>query len=1043
MWNSDKFTRRGNKLWIIPLVLLATSYHSANANSSNEPNKISVTRMYLQQTVSGTVRDAGSNEPMGGVTISVKGTSSATQTDENGNFSIEASNGQVIVANFLGFKSQEKTVSSGTMNFSLESTAQQMEELVVVGYGTMRKSDVTGSISVVKGDDMIKAQNFSPLDNLRGQAAGVNIYSNSSQPGAYANRVVIRGTNTINSSSNPLYVVDGVVMQDFHLLNPNDIERIEVLKDASSAAIYGARGANGVILVTTKRGNKDGSKTISYQGSVSSNSVQRYMNLLNGQEWVDAFMIGLENENRWQGKNWSLNKADWFNDPNYFDASGNPLYNTDWQREATRNSISHNHQINIQQGDENSSIGAFLNYSEQQGVVNNTDNKRINAKLAYDAKVKDWLSTSVNLTTNHTWGRYTPEDGGGQDARRTMIEMLPWLPIYQPDGQYTNSSSSTVSSVLGFEGMANPVSILDLQKRMRYNTQIFGNAALTFHLAEGLDLKTQFGIDNHRKEYRGYSSITLNNISRPNGWAEINSWNDLYWQEETYLTYNKEFDRHRINAMAGLSWQERTYFGFSARTEGFTTDAYEYNNLGVGSIPASPSSGTNKWAMNSYFLRANYSFDDRYSATITARADGSSKFGKNKKYGFFPSAGLAWNISNEEFMKDAEKISNLKLHTSFGITGNSEIDPYASLSMIGAGTTLMDGTRVPSYVVGNLGNPDLQWEKTKTYDAGIEFGLFDSRLNFDVSYYNRTTTDLLLRAPVPYSTGYADVWKNIGSVRNQGVEILINASPVRNDNLRWNMTLNTSFNKNEVLKLGDNNEDLLINSWVGGPNSIIRVGENLNSFYGYNRFGIYTVEDFENGDIEESKIGRPNRSTTQEILGKGVPDWVGSFINNVNYKQFDLTVDLQFNYGVETMQQFYHSTYDRFGITNGLKEILTDAYNGSNAGTMQQAIYLTNSGHAGQDTNVDSSWVVDGSYLRVNLIQLGYSFTSELAQRMGFSALRIYASANNPWLITSKEFKGYDPESTSLGDGNKFGQNMTFFSYPRAKTFTFGLNLTL
>jgi len=996
-----------------------------------------------QQAVSGVVRDAGTNQPMGGVTISVKGTNTATQTDDNGNFSIAANTGQVIVANFLGFKSQEKTVSSTTMNFSLESSDQQIEELVVVGYGTMRKSDVTGSISNVKGEDMIKAQSFSPLENLRGKAPGVNIYSNSSQPGAYANRVIIRGTNTINSSSNPLYVVDGVVMQDFHLLNPNDIQSIEVLKDASSAAIYGARGANGVILVTTKRGNKDGRRTISYQGSVSSNSVQRYMDVLSGQEWVDAFMIGLENENKWQGKNWNLNKTSWFNDPNYFDASGNPLYNTDWQKEATRNSLSHNHQIDIQQGDENSSVGAFLNYSENQGVVNNTYSKRINGKLAYDSKVKEWLSTSVNLLANHTWGQHTPEDGGGQDARRTMIEMLPWLPIYQPDGKYTNSSSSTVSNVLAFEGMANPVSILDLQKRMRYNTQIFGNAALTFHIADGLDLKTQFGIDNHRKEYRGYSSILLNNISRPNGWAEVSSWNDLYWQEETYLTYNKTFDKHRVNAMAGLSWQERTYFGFNTRTEGFTTDAYEYNNLGVGSIPGSPGSGTNKWAMNSYFVRGNYSYDDRYSVTLTARADGSSKFGQDKKYGFFPSAGLAWNVANEQFMRDQNTVSNLKLHTSYGITGNSEIDPYSSLFMIGAGTTLINGNREPSYVVGNLGNPGLQWEKTKTYDAGFELGLFENKLNFDISYYNRTTTDLLLRAPVPYSTGFNDVWKNIGSVRNSGVEVLVTANPIRRDDLTWNISLNGSYNKNKVLKLGENNEDILLNGWVGGPNSIIRVGENLNSFYGYEREKIYTVQDFENGEIDQNKIGRPKRSTTQRILGQGVPDWMGSFINTVNYKNFDLTVDLQFVYGVETMQQFFHSTYDRFGITNGLKTILTDAYNGTNPGTMQQAIYLTNNGHAGQDTNVDSQWVVDGSYLRVNVLQLGYSFKSDLASRMGFSALRIYASANNPWLFTNKDFQGYDPESTSLGEGNKFGQNMTFFSYPRAKTFTFGVNLTL
>lgn len=1025
---------------IMENTIVITELPRENKNRTASPQTTAI----QQRVVSGRVTDK-QGEPLGGVTVTVKGTSAAVTTNSEGNYQITIpEDAAVLVFTSVGYTLLESPIgTSNTINAVLNESISGLDEVVVVGYGTMRKSDVTGSISITKGEDMIKAQNFSPLDNLRGLAAGVNIFSNSSQPGAYANRVVIRGLATINSSSNPLYVVDGVVMENFHLLNPNDIERIEVLKDASSAAIYGARGANGVVIVTTKRGSRDGRKSISYLGSVSASSPQRYMDLLNAQEWIDAFMIGLENENRWQGRNWSLNRADWFNDPNYFDSNGNPLYDTDWQREATRTSISHNHQLSIQQGDENSSVGAFLNYTDQQGVMLNTDNKRINGKLAYDAKPKDWLSTAVNLTVNHTYGRYTPEDGGGQEARRTMIEMLPWLPIRDPNGNYTNAASSTVSNVLGFEGMSNPVSILDLQRRMRYSTQIFGNAALTFHLADGLDLKTQFGIDNQKRQYKGYSSITLSNISMPNGWAEIQNSDVLYWQEETYLTYNKTFDRHRINAMAGLSWQERTYNFNGSRTEGFTNDFFQWNNMGVGSIPASPSSDWNRWAMNSYFLRAAYTYNDRYSATVTGRYDGSSKFGTNNKYAFFPSAGLAWNVSNEDFLSGNEWISNLKLRTSFGITGNSEIDPYAALANVASGTILMNGTRAPFSYINTMPNPDLRWERTATYDAGFELGLFQNRLNFDFSYYNRKTTDLLLDAPLPASTGFLSVMRNIGSVRNSGIDLMITGTPFREGEFVWNSTLNLNYNKNEVLQLGQNNEDILLNSWVGGPNSVIRVGENLNSFYGYRRDGIYTIEDFQNGEIQESQIGRPRRSSTQEILGKGMPDWTGSFINNFSYRNFDLTVDLQFVYGIETMQQFFHSTYDRFGITNGLRAILTDAYNGTNPNTMQQAIYLTNSGHAGQDTNVDSSWIVDGSYLRVNLIQLGYTFDSAFATRMGITSLRIFGSANNPWLITSKDFKGYDPESTSQGDSNKFGQNMTFFAYPRAQTFTFGVNLNL
>lgn len=478
--------------------------------------------------------------PLIGVNVSIKGTTEGTITDLDGKFNLNVSSQSMLVISYIGYKTVEIPVREN-VRVVLEEDSQALEEVVVVGYGTMRKSDVTGSIGVAKGEDLTKNQNFSALENLRGKVSGVNIFSNSSQPGAYANRVVIRGMATINSSSEPLYIVDGVAMEDFSLVNPNDIESMEVLKDASAAAIYGARGANGVIMVTTKRGLKGREGVqVSYQGSVSISSIARKMDTMNAQEWCDAFMKGLENENTYYDKNWSLDRTYWFHDRDYFDANGNPIYDTNWQDEATRTAVSHNHQLNIQQAGQKSSMGAFLNFTDQQGIVMNTYNKRLNAKIAYDAHPTKWLSTAVNVLVNHTWGRYTPEDGGGQEARRTMIEMVPWLPVRDKYGKYTtNLTSQSENSYFGLEGMSNPVMILDLQKRMRYNTQIFGNAALTFHLADGLDLKTQFGVDSHNTTYRGYSSIELNNISMPNGWAEYQNWNTFYWQEETYLTYNK------------------------------------------------------------------------------------------------------------------------------------------------------------------------------------------------------------------------------------------------------------------------------------------------------------------------------------------------------------------------------------------------------------------------------------------------------------------------------------------------------------------------
>ena len=1032
------------------LLLSAFSVNAAMAAPAPAGTVDEVMAVQQGKKVTGVVID-GTGEPVIGANVVVKGTTNGTITDFDGNYTIEGvSANDVLVISYIGYLSQEVPVGNQSMiKVTLKEDTQTLDEVVVVGYGTMKKSDVTGSISTAKGDDLVKNQSFSALDNLRGKVSGVNIFSNSSQPGAYSNRVVIRGIATINSSSNPLYVVDGVVMENFDLVNPNDIESMEVLKDASAAAIYGARGANGVIMVTTKRGKKDGEGVaISYQGSVSVSSIARKMDLLNAQEWTDTFMKGLENENKWLGTNWSLNRTDWFTDRNYFDANGNPIYDTDWQDEATRTAVSHNHQLNIQQAGKNSSMGAFLNYTDQQGIMLNTYNKRLNAKMAYDADPTKWLSTSVNVLVNHTWGRYTPEDGGGQEARRTMIEMLPWLPVYEPGtNKYTTSTSPSLSG-FNLEGMSNPVFILNDQRRMKYNTQIFGNAALTFHLAEGLDLKTQFGLDSHNITYRGYSSVGLNNISMPNGWAEYENWNTLYWQEETYLTYNKVLGDHRINAMAGLSWQERTYRRNKSKTEGFSDDFYEDYNMIVGTTPKSPESDWTRWAMNSYFLRFAYTYKDRYSATVTGRIDGSSKFGDNNKYAFFPSAGLAWNVSQEDFLKDSNLISNLKLHTSYGLTGNSEIDPYKSLGKIKSETLLLNGTRAPYSYMETMPNPDLKWEKTGQFDVGFNLGLFHNRLNFDVSYYNKKTTDLLLDCPVPHSTGFSTIFKNIGSVRNQGLDIMVNGTPVQGE-FTWNSTVNLNFNKNEILHLGDTDADVYLYDWVGGG-SILRVGESMGCFYGLVRNGIFTEEDYKAGKCEKNQIGRPDRSESREIIGKGLPDWTGSWVNNFSYKNFDLTVDFQFVWGVETLQRFMHSTYDRFGMTNGLSNILYDGYNGTNAGTMEQAIFLAyDKPHGGGDTTTDSQWVANGSYLRLNMLQLGYTFDSSVAKKVGLSGLRLYLSGNNLFQIVSKDFLGYDPESTSevssssgVSSGSQFGQNMTFFSYPRARTFTFGVNVT-
>ena len=986
-------------------------------------------------TVTGNITDVN-NEPLIGVTVLVQGTSNGTVSNVDGVYTLSGvpSDG-VLEVSYVGMRSQTIPVNGRTIiNITMVDDTELLDEVVVVGYGTMRKSDVTGSIAVAKADDILKNSSFNALDGLKGKASGVNVFSNSGQPGG-PSRVIIRGIGTINSSSNPLYVVDGVVMEDFQFLNPNDIESVEVLKDASSAAIYGARGANGVIMVTTKRGAKDGLTNISYNGYVSLSKPASKMEVMNSAEFMEALKIANENH----AKYWPDRPQEFFtpSDPRLFNPDGTPIYDTDWQDEATRTALSHNHQLSIQSGSQKSSTGAFINFTDQQGVMLNTYMKRVNTKLTYDAKPLSWLTTGFNLLVNHTWQNDTDEGGGAQVPRRTMIEMPPILPV-KLDGKWTNSFTPT--DPFRFEAMANPVHILETSQRMRYRTQLFGNMALTFHLTPNLDLKTQFGVDGHLRKWKEYYPNDLINISSPNGRAYMSDTQVLYWQEETYLTYNNTIGKNRMNVMAGLSWQERKETWSGVQTQGFANNFFGYHNLGVGTKPEAPWSGHNRWAMNSYFLRGSYSYDNKYMATITARLDGSSRFGDNNKYAFFPSAGLAWMVSEEDFMKDVSAIDALKLHSSYGLTGNTEIGTYASLATISSGTTLLDGERVSTSWPSRLANPNLKWEKTGQFDVGVNLILLKNRLNFDVSFYHKLTTDLLLARPVPHSTGYGSVMDNIGSVSNRGVDFLLNTTNVQTKDFTWNSTLNVNFNKNRIEKLGENDEDIEPGpNWVSGSQTILRVGESLSSFYGYERLGVWTEEEAEEAAKLGRHVGEAKRSSDKKILGKGIPDWTGSFINTLNYKNFDFTLDLQFTSGVEILQQYFHSVEDRFGYTSGLKTILYDGYNGTNPNTMVQAI--RNANLSGQNSELDSHWVTDGSYIRGNVIQLGYTFDSNWLQRADISNLRAYLSINNAFVIHSKDFKGFDPEGTSQGN-HQWGQNMFFFQYPKPRTITFGVNLT-
>jgi TonB-linked SusC/RagA family outer membrane protein len=1020
-------------------------------------------------------------DPAIGATIQIKGTAQGTVTDMDGYFTISAPAGGTLVISYVGYATQEVAVSAN-VRVHLQLDSELLDELVVVGYGVMRRSDLTGSVSRTSGEDIARGQSFSALAGLTGRAAGVNIFANTGQPGGEM-RVIIRGISTITASTRPLFVVDGVVMSydGFLLLNPNDIESVEVLKDASSAAIYGARGANGVILVTTQRGgNTQGRSRITYAGSVSVNTMARYMDVMDSDMWMAAFKEGLENANRWQGTNFNTDLAGIFTDQRFFN-NGVPRYSTDWQREMTRTAISHNHQLSITRGGSDHSAGAFFNFTDEQAILLNSWQKRVNARFVFDDRPVRWLSTQNNLTVNHSWNNRLSDNPYGQGPLRTMIEQLPFLPV-KYDGRFMQSSDALNTTSIprnqnnpggahnsfGPEGMGNPVELATRDVRSQFRTQIHGSMALIFHFSPNLQFRTQYGTEYRINLNEGFNPIDPPIVEggpprhiiglNAQGMAarrQDNIWN---WQQENFMTWSPRFDRHSINGMVGAAWSQMISKHFGVRQVGTGGNFFGIYSLGRGTERPDfnddwPVASHNAWTMNSYFTRWSYGFDGKYNAQLTARIDGSSRLGANNKYGLFPAAGVGWTISNEEFMQDIQAISRLKLRSSYGITGNSEITTYQSLAAMAQSTTLVNNQTIQFANQNRMGNADLRWERTATWDLGLEVGLFNDRFNFEGSFYHRYTSDLLLNAPIPRHSGFEAVMQNVGEMSNRGVDLMITASPVSTPNFTWSSTLNTNWNRNRVERLDPMSavdprsgaREMLVDGFTG-YSMLIREGEPTSTFYGHRRLGIFCGDrskwPSDDQAIVPTVTGQRVITRDRYILGNGLPDWMGSLINTFSYKGFDLTVDLQFSLGADVMQEFFHSAEARFH-TSGITQLYTNAWHPERNPTgTGQAIRLSNFG-MGNDANADDTWVTSGNFLRGNLIQLGYTFQPKTLGSLNLSALRVFTNVNNAFLIKSKGFLGYDPDNSTRLGNNNWGANRQFFSYPRAMTFTLGLNVTL
>ena len=1022
-------------------------------SNSNDTEVVSTSQQ--QKSVSGKVSDSsGASVP--GVSVVVKGTTTGTITDGNGDFSLSnVPENATLQFSFVGMKGQEVAVGNKTtINVLMLEETFGLEEVVAVGYGVVKKSDLTGSVGSVNSDKLSERPTINIEQSLAGRIAGVNVQTNSGRPGGRT-VVAIRGYSSVNASNLPLYVVDGITWPGgINDLNPNDIESIDVLKDASSTAIYGTRGSNGVIIITTKRGNKDINGQITYNGYMSLNWLpqDRKQDVLNSKEFLYIEEEQYKNAAKYDPTGFSKGK---YTDPvkkrkDYLvgntlgnkelfslDENGipQPLYDVDWQDMSTRTAISQSHNLSYTGGDKLTNYGLFFGYTDENGIIKRSFAERFSIRAVIDRQMRDWLKVGGTFS----YARMTEggvNDGTSYNVLREMIEQVPFIPYKYADGTY-----GTQGDYKGLERQDSPLAKINENTLLSKANTFSGNTYANFKLIAGLEFTSTLGANISNRINPTFQSSKLTSLRNSAG---ISSSESTFWQWSNRFNYVRQIDdNHGINLLAGIEVQSFDYLGWGASTRDMPDDYYLWNDLSAGATPSAPSSNTYASSMASYFGRFNYNFKGKYLLTGTGRYDGSSKFGVNNKFAFFPSAAVAWRISEENFLKNSKIISNLKLRFSYGLTGNSEIGSYRSLANLSTNDYILGGARVIGVNINRLANPMLQWEKTSESDLGLDLGLLNNRITLEGDFYIKKTHDLLFDAPVPSTSGYTTVTKNIGSVENRGIELTLNTINIRNDNFTWSTSFNFTTLKNEVISLGQNNEDI----YYGFKEALIlRVGESAGSIFGYVRDGIWGIgEEVEAakysslpGDlriVDQNNDGAINNKD-RVIIGKGIPDFYGTLSNTFRYKNFDLLVELQYSSGNDIFNNARNSGEARQGIANSYATVL-DAWTPENQDAVLEQVRPTG---AYYHYYMDTRKLSDGSFIRGKNLLLGYTLPKPLISRLSINSLRIYASAQNFFLIT--DYFGYDPELSSYYDNAPISQGVAYSEYPKPRTFTFGINVS-
>lgn len=1016
------------------------------------------TQPIINSNLNGQVIDAKTKDPLPGVSIQIKGTTHGVQSDIDGKFFFQT--GQklpyTLVVNYIGYQKKEVVAESDYISISLEEGSRLLNELVIVGYGTQRKKDITGSVASVSKESL---NQISPsLDNLlRGAVPGVVVTQSSGQPGA-SSSIRIRGGNSITGGNEPLYVIDGVLVYNDNnngstglaysgaganvlaTINPSDIESIEVLKDASATAIYGSRGANGVIIITTKRGVR-GANTVSYETYYGTQEVTKKIGLLDASQWAT-----LRNDIQT-----SIGQSPAFSAAQIeaFKTSGN----YDWQSAAFRKAPIQNHQLSLSGGDEHSRYAVSANYYNQKGVIIGSDFNRLAFRANYEKNVSDLFKFGINSTASASTlnGVSANNSSSALIAPNTIAGVLlqaPVVPIYNTEGGYNVTQNPYVASVNGY--IQNPIADLASTTNETKINRILSSLYGEYTLAKGLTARVTANGDIINTKQNYYAPSFTTNGAANKGLASVGSKLVTSWLNENTLNYNTSFGSvHQLSLLGGYTFQYTKAELTNAGATNFVNDINKYNSLQDG-VAVKPFSDAFESVLRSWLFRANYSLLNRYNFTVSARADGSSRFGSASRWGYFPSAGFSWNISDEGFAQGLKSISDVKLRLSLGSTGNQEIADYLSLASLGSLNYSFGGTTITGFAPTRLSNSNLKWEKTTQYNTGLDICLFDRRLNLVFDAYYKKTTDLLVNVPVPLSSGYTSVLENIGAVENKGIELGLTTENTKAQGLSWKTNIVFSANKNQVLEIGNG-----VQSFFPNPPSavlslqqpvLVKVGYPLGTFWGYKTNGIFqTAEEISKeptlngaantklGDRKFQDIngdGKVNAAGDKTYLGSAQPKFVASLGNTFTYKGFDLNITFQGVYGNK--------------IFNALNQQLEIPTLGNNAAsTLANHWTTTNPSNEipraanSPATVVSDRYVEDGSFLRLKTLTVGYTFPKTFSSKINH--IKVYVSAQN--LLTWTKYSGYDPEISSYEQSNLL-PGIDYGAYPNARTLIGGFNIS-